>query len=92
MFLNPTSAFEIRCIINQLNINKSCGSDEIEAKFIVLASEVLSPVLAILCNGCFDFEIFLTCLKTAKVVPVYKAGNINEVTNYRPISILSIFF
>ena len=36
MFLNPTSAFEIRCIINQLNINKSCGSDWIEAKFSCL--------------------------------------------------------
>ena len=71
MFLNPTSTFEIRCIINQLNINKSCGSDGIEAKFIVLASEVLSPVLAILFNACFDFGIFPTCLKTAKVVPVY---------------------
>ena len=92
MFLNPTSTFEIRCIINQLNINKSCGSDGIEAKFIVLASEVLSPVLAILFNACFDFGIFSTCLKTAKVVPVYKADNINKVTNYRPISILFTFF
>ena len=85
MFLNPTSAFEIRCIINQLN------SDGIEAKFIVLASEVLSPVSAILFNACFDFEIFPTCLKTAKVVPVYKAGDINEVTNFRPILILFMF-
>ena len=50
-----------------------------------------SPVLAILFGACFDFEIFSTCLKTAKVVPVYKAGDTNEVTNYRPISILSIF-
>ena len=91
MFLNPTNTFEIRCIINQLNINKSCASYGIEAKFIVLASKFLSPVLAILFNACFDFGIFSTYLKTAKVVPVYKAGDINEVTNYRPISILSIF-
>ena len=91
MFLNPTSTFEIRCIINQLNINKSCGFDWITAKFIVLLSEVLSPVLAILFNACFDFGIFPICLKTAKVVLVYKADDINEVTNYRPISILSIF-
>ena len=69
MFLNPTNTFEIRCIY-QLNINKSCGSDGIEAKFIVLASEVLSPVLAILFTACFDFGIFPTCLKTAKAVPV----------------------
>ena len=89
MFLNPTNTFEIRCIINQLNINKSSGSDGIEAKFIVLASEVLSPVLAILFNACFDFGIFPTCLKTAKVVPIYKAGDMNEIKNYRPISIHS---
>ena len=91
MFLNLTNAFEIRCIINQLNINKCCGSDGIEAKLIVLASEILSPVLAILFNACFDFGIFPTCLKTAKVVPVYKAGDMNKITNYRPISILSVF-
>ena len=35
MFLNLTSAFEIHCIINQLNTNKSCSSDGIEAKFIL---------------------------------------------------------
>ena len=67
MFLNPTSVFEIRRIINQLNINKSCGSDGIITKFIVLASEVLFPVLAILFNACFDFgEIFLPVVKQLK--------------------------
>ena len=96
MFLNPTSAFEICCIINQLNTTnntnkKSCGCDVIKAKFIVPASKVLSPVLAILFNACFDFGIFPTCLKTAKVVSAHKAGDKNEVKNYRPISILSIF-
>ena len=42
-------------------------------------------------NACFDFGIFPSCLKTAKVVSVYKAGDKNEVSNYRRISILSIF-
>ena len=66
MLLNSTSAFEIHCIINQLNTHKNCGSDGIESKFIVL----VSPVLAILFNACLDFKIFPTCLKTAKVLPV----------------------
>ena len=56
----------------------------------MLASEVLSPVLAILFNACFDFGIFPTCRKTTKVVPECKAGNKSEISNYRPISILSI--
>ena len=73
-----------------MNTNKSWSADDIEAKFIVLASEVLFPVLAILFNACFDFKIFPTCLRTAEVVPVHKAGDKNEVTNCRPISILHI--
>ena len=48
-------------------------------------------MLAILFNACFGFKIFSISLKTAKVVLVYKAGDINDVTNYGPISILSIF-
>ena len=55
------------------------------------ASKVLSPVLAILFNAVFISEFFSTCLKTAKDVSAYKAGDKNEVTNCRPISILSIF-
>ena len=41
-----SSLFLICCIINHLNINKSCGSDRINAKFIVLAlaSDVLFPM------------------------------------------------
>ena len=66
MFLNPTSEFEIRCIINQLNINKSCGSYGIEAKFIALASEVLYPALAILFNASLISIFFLPVLKQLK--------------------------
>ena len=91
MFLNSTSAYENCFIINQLNTNKSCGSDGIEVKLIVLVFDVLSPVLVVLFNACFDFGIFPTCFKAAKVVSAYKAEDKNEVTNYKPISILSIF-
>ena len=30
-------------------------------------------------------------LKIAKVTPVYKSGDAENVTNYRPISVLSVF-
>ena len=32
---------------------------------------------------------FLNCLKLAKIIPVYKKGNQQEFSDYRPISILS---
>ena len=32
-----------------------------------------------------------TTLKTAKIVPIFKAGETDNFTNYRPISLLSSF-
>jgi hypothetical protein len=42
-------------------------------------------------NTSFETGIFPERLKLAKVKPLYKKGNIHEVQNYRPISILSVF-
>ena len=35
--------------------------------------------------------VFPSELKLAKVVPIFKAGESDKVTNYRPISVLSFF-
>ena len=51
-------------------------------------ADVLSPVLAKLINQCFEEGIFPTCLKTARVILIHKAGSKFKVNNYRPISTL----
>ena len=33
--------------------------------------------------------IWPDALKSAEVIPIYKAGSKNEMTNYRPISLIS---
>jgi len=43
----------------------------------------------VLVNYSFTLGIFPDDLKLAKVVPIYKTGNKQIVSNYRPISILS---
>jgi len=91
MYLRPTSPSEILHFIRQLNPNKSVGSDGIGADFGEISAEVISPILSQLCNACFHFGIFPICLKIAKVIPIYKSGDKTNLTNYRPISILSCF-
>ena len=59
--------------------------------FVKIAAEILSPVLAVLINASFGLGIFPSCLKIAKVVLVFKSGYKSKVTNYRPISLLSVF-
>jgi len=56
MFLRPTNLFEINNIISQLNPRKGKrkGPDGISAKFIIIAKDILTPILIRLFNACFE--------------------------------------
>ena len=56
----------------------------------LLQKEVLITLTHII-SKCFSEGVFSSELKLAKVVPIFKAGASNEITNYRPISVLSFF-
>ena len=63
------------------------GPNSIYPKILTLLLEELSIILAKLINlstGCFP-----VVLKTAKVIPVFKKDSSLEVSNHRPISLLS---
>ena len=51
---------------------------------------VVVPLTKII-NQCLAKHIFPDCLKLARVVPVFKKGSPDDISNYRPISILPIF-
>ena len=91
LFLCPTTYFEVLQEINSLKNKKSCGYDNIPVYSFKVAAKVLATPLSILFNYSFRYGIFPDCLKTAKVVPIFKKGNKNEINNYRPISLLSTF-
>ena len=44
-----------------------------------------------LVNSSINEGFFPDELKIAKVIPIFKSGNIDSIENYRPISILSVF-
>ncbi len=87
-FLNPTDPEEISNIINRLKPKNSSGHDNINAKLLKsFVNEIKLPV-SILTNLSLSNGIFPDIYKLAKVVPIFKAKDKEEVTNYRPISLL----
>ena len=90
LFLTPATTDEIGIIIDKL---KECatGWDNIPSKIIKDSKEILKPTLMHIINNSLISGIFPTELKLANVVPIFKTGSTEEITNYRPVSLLTTF-
>ena len=69
--------------------NKSTSDTAIIALKYVSTS--LSGTLSAIINASFSQGVFPEELKLAKVIPIHKSGKKTDVSNYRPISLLSAF-
>lgn len=88
IFFEPTDIIEIQNIIKEMK-NKSEAIDNLNTKIIKAISAYVSSPLEHIFNLCKVESIWPKALKTAVVVPIYKAGNRSCISNYRPISLLS---
>ena len=53
----------------------------------ILAS-LISPTISMLFNNSLSENNFPECVKTAKIIPIFKSDDSNSTANYRPISML----
>ena len=91
LFLSPATQIEVFDLINILNPSKSVGPNSIPIKLLKIIGFSVSPLLALLVNQSFQSGIFPDKLKIAKVISLFKKGNPELPSNYRPISLLSVF-
>lgn len=57
-------------------------------KFVV---HLLNPIPVCIFNTARETSTFLSQIQKVKVTVLYKGGDINNLTNYRPIPILPVF-
>ena len=88
-FFSPATPEEIYSLIGNIKIKKAVRENDIDNKLLKLSNTVISPFLSSIFNSCIQQGEFPNSLKIAEVVPVFKKGDSNLLTNYRPISILS---
>ena len=89
LYLANTSDLEIENSVKMMKIPAS-GYDEIPVKVLKYVITIISPVLTFIINLSFRTGIFPDKLKIARVTPIFKSGDPNDVNNFRPVSVLSI--
>ena len=87
----PTAPYEVSDVINLLNTGKSTGPNSIPSKLLTVVSLYISSPLSDIINESFQSGIFPAEMQRAKVIPLFKTGCPLTASNYRPISLLSVF-
>jgi len=85
------SALEVDQKCSQLDVAKGAGPDGIPPQVIKYCSPVLAPILSIFFNCFFTAGVFPSHLKSGIIVPIFKSGDRGDVSNYRPVVLLSVF-
>ena len=87
IFLEPVTIYEIQNLVMSLK-NGAPGYDEIKSDILKLSLQHIGEPLAHMCNMSLIQGIFPQELKLANVLPLYKSGDPQLFSNYRPVSLL----
>jgi Notch-like protein len=88
---NYTLTKEIENIIKSLKPTNSHGCDEMSAKILKASSHFISSPLTYICNKSLATGIFSSRLKYSIIKPIFKKGDKNPMSEYRPMSLLTSF-
>jgi hypothetical protein len=91
IFISPVTENEVEGVTKNLKGNFSAGYDEIPEFLVKQCIKYIKKPLSNIYNASFETCIFPDRLKIVKVKPLYKKGDIHDVKNYKPTSLLSVF-
>ena len=77
-------------LLHSLNPYKAAGPDCIPTHILKIASDQIAPVLSRIFQKSYNSGILPSDWKDANIVPIYKKGDTQLLSNYRPVSLTSI--
>ena len=91
MFLNAVHESEVMDIVKAFKSKRSTDNNGIDMALVKDTIEGLVRPLTYIFNLSIKTGIFPDQMKIAKVIPLYKAGEKDQLSNYRPVSLLPQF-
>ena len=80
----------IKLKLQNLNVNKSSGPDNIHPKILNEANDVLALPLKILFETSFKLKMLPHDWRSANISAIFKKGSKLDIQNYRPVSLTCI--
>jgi hypothetical protein len=87
----PVTSKEIKDIIRILKWKNSKGYDEVPLNILKISMPFILSRLVYICNKSLSLGIFPTQLKYSQISHIFKKGDGTDMSNYRPISLLTSF-
>ena len=77
-------------LLNDLNIHKAMGPDELHPRVLKQRAPTIAPILQLILQKSIDSGQVPSDWKTANVCPIFKKGQNYDAANYRPISLTCV--
>ena len=87
IIVSPSEVFEE---LSTLDLHKACGPDQICPRLLREGAEIIASPLAQLFNKSLSDGVLPQDWVSANITPVFKKGDKQQVSNYRPISLTCI--
>lgn len=91
IFLAPTDEREVFQTFMALRNSRALDTDNVQVKPVKYVIDFIVPVLVHIFNLAIESGVFPDAMKIARVSLIFKGGERNLPSNYRPISVLPVF-
>ena len=86
----PTSTNEVFSLLNKLKKSKAVGLDKISSRLIRECADLICKPLCYIFNQSLNVGMFPDDWKCARVTPLFKQGERDDLNKYRPISVIPV--
>ena len=84
----PETSSKVEKLIDNIRSDVAIGEDTIGARLIKDMKHTITPILTKILNKGYETNTFPNNMKKALIKAIHKKGNPDDISNYRPISIL----